>query len=160
MGKRLLLSTMLLPVILPIYLLFNSLLLRNSFSKDAVVYIFISICLISLFIALIMLVIGKCGDGKLKKLIKTGKAYEPIHTTVFTSFIYDHSFTGDIYNSFRVKCVVRNAKGGKFTVKSQRLAVCEGWLRIIPQPANVACEAMVYVNPNKPGDFAVEVSMC
>jgi len=111
-------------------------------------------------LGLIWFVVGKYGDAKLKRLKEIGKAWVPAKTVMLPSLLSTHSFTGDTYKAFRVECTLRNTKGKEIVVKSRKMAVCTGLFTIIPQSAQTMCEAIVYVNPNKPYDFAVEVSIC
>jgi hypothetical protein len=128
-----------------------------SFKSDPRTVI-IRVFIYTLFVVgLVLFIAGKAGDRKLKKLKAIGRPFEPIKVIAQPGFMLRFSFEGKDYESFHVRCEIRDSKGNETIVKSRRLIVVQGMLRIIPQPANILCEAMVYFNPNKRGDFAVDV---
>ncbi|MCL2396958.1 MAG: hypothetical protein FWC93_02725 [Defluviitaleaceae bacterium] len=151
---------MMLALIFPAFLLFARLIDGPAMAGDPRVYALYLLGIGYFTIGFVLFVAGKYGDRKLKRLKKTGKALKPIETTALPSFISPLAFEGTTYNSFHIKCVLRNARGAETVVKSRRLTVCEGHFFIIPQPAQILCDAVVYVNPRKPYDFAIEVWIC
>jgi len=119
------------------------------------------VCLAEFMAGLLLFVLGHCREAKLKRLKKMGKAYMPVMVEVVPRE-HDGYWVAKIkkrdIKSFTVKCSMRNSKGDEFVIKSGRIAVCNG-LRVVMQPPNVAAEAVVYVNPEKPWDYAVEVKL-
>jgi hypothetical protein len=156
-GKIFMLCGILAPFSSPLFWFVNMYVGNNR--NDGVIFTF-SLGAIFFVFGLVLYVKSKIGDRKLKRLKKIGKVYVPAEYMVFTGFITDDAFSGERFSSFRVKCVIRSGSGREVVFKSRRLAVCKGWLGIIPQPAHVNCDALVYVNPNNAGDFAVDIWLC
>ncbi|MCL2350167.1 MAG: hypothetical protein FWC67_01675 [Defluviitaleaceae bacterium] len=143
-------------------LLFLFALIRGMINQNFDFFV-LFIALIPIFIGFFLIIAGKYGDSKLKRLKKTGKAIVPVKIVTRSSGSYASLSRFWIddgspkYASFRVICILKNSKGKEIIVKSRKLAVCEGTFRIVPQHEVVPCEAMVYLNPRKPHDFAVDV---
>ena len=114
---------------------------------------------IFLAVGIIIMLIGYRSDAKLKKLKLIGKAFSPKKVTVVPKklTIQNHAFENkDLYNSFYVECVIHGGTGRDILFKSHWLAVYKRYF-IDPQPHNVECDAVVYVNSTNIRDFAIEV---
>ena len=121
-------------------------------------FFYIAFVLIPIVFGIICFIVGKVGYLKLKKLKRIGEACIPDKTRVLMGMsFYATSYHDGTYATFRVRCVFVDANGEKIAVKSRRLVVCEGWLKIVPQNAQILCEATVYKNPKKSNDYVVDV---
>jgi hypothetical protein len=152
-GKLLMIGMLIFAVITTLV----GLLSRNPFRIDFSFYAVLFIFSAYFAFAFVCLVIGKYGDIKLKRLKKIGRAFEPIKVTALPGSMAPHSFTKETYASFRVKCVLRDNQNNEVTIKSRRLTICDGPLRIVLQSSQILCEATVYFHPRKPYVYAVEV---
>ena len=105
----------------------------------------------------ILFIIGKYGDIKIRRLREVGKQYRPITIKIRHGSLTTHSFTKDMYKSFWIECILLNSRGNEIVLRSRRLAICKGAFTIIPQSIDMMCEAVVYINPKKSYDFAIDV---
>jgi len=160
MGWRFMLGSLLFPAVVVTANLLGFM-VRSSFSARGFTgTFFVSAYLVAgiggFALGLILLLVRIHNDKKLQCLKKIGKAYKPLEVTVQPSMLHAIPFSKNPYRSFSVACTLRNSKGDDIIMKSRQLAVFDG-LFIIPQPSNINCRAMVYVNPNNKRDFAIDV---
>jgi hypothetical protein len=110
-------------------------------------------------VGLVFLIIGKCGDRKLKKFKENAKAIIPVKTLFLPgpSYAYGQWVDDRSFSSFRVECTIRSKKGREIVIKSRRLIIRKGLLQALPIYPHLDYEAVVYQNPARRHDFAVEI---
>jgi hypothetical protein len=110
-------------------------------------------------LGLIMFVVGKYGDMKLKRLKRTGKVYTPTKTTLVPKVLPTSQFSVRNSQYFYIECMICNEKGKEIKLKSRDLIVCIG-LTAVPTSPNMGYDAIVHVHPRRPWIYAVEVFLC
>jgi len=109
-------------------------------------------------LGIVLIINGKMYEHRLKRLKVEGMAFTPEKTKVICSIPYGHpmSIKENLYAAFHVKCSI-STESGKRVVKSPKFVIHQGFLKIIPHPPNMLCEAIIYINPNDPRDIAFEI---
>ena len=117
--------------------------------------------IIPYLVGLVFWIIGKHGDWELKKLRGSTKAIIPVKTLFLpgSSYSIGRWVDDSSFSSFRVECTIRSKKGREITAKSRRLVIRKGLFQTLPVYPYLDYKAVVYQNPKKPHNFAVEVTL-
>ncbi|MDR2166800.1 MAG: hypothetical protein LBE35_02980 [Clostridiales bacterium] len=100
------------------------------------------------------------GNVKLERLKQHGQAYPAAKATIVPIYLMggDSSRRGT-YHGFRVECEFHDGSGELRAVKSRALAVFKNETRMLMQDAPLPVQATIYVNPNKPKDYAIGIEL-
>jgi hypothetical protein len=101
------------------------------------------------------------GSRKLKRLKRDGQAVLPDKTTFVP--VYRMGTGGfkarEVYRAFKVECRFNDLSGNPRTETSQTLATHRSSMSVEIHTTPLFCRATVYINPNNPKDFAIDVEV-
>jgi hypothetical protein len=128
-----------------------------NLALGAISFVSIGILAIGAFV----FAITKYDDIKLQKLKQNGQAITPDKVTFVP--VYSWSTGGsamrEVYRGFRVECQFHDLGTNLRVEMSRMFAIHRGWMSIAIHSSPLTCRATVYINPNNPKDFAIDVEV-
>ena len=97
-------------------------------------------------------------EKKIDDFVEEGRRHEPVKTAYIPKGWARKTYDGKAHHYFKIECFFKNEHGENTSVKSRALAVRRG-TRLVSIPTDVIYDAMVYSNPNRPGDYVVHVRL-
>jgi len=135
--------------------IFERVFLNRGFDVSIFFNLTVGICVIALGVTFIA--IDQYVGWQLKKLKRVGKTITPIKIAVVPSLSkHTRLIDSGTYSSFRIECTFIDSKEKEIVVKSRRLVVCDGWLKVTRLTQQMLFEAVVYMNPQKKHEYEVE----
>jgi len=131
--------------------------LAFGFTTTFVFYVFLTPMVIIFIVSVIMMVASREYDKKLARLKAIGQRLDPVGSTFLGGNISIFRYEGAAFYTFRIECVLQNSAGKEFSVKSRRFTTCKGWFVTVATPATVNYQAVVYMSPVDPSEYAVDV---